>query len=141
MVPKKVFLYRPMMHTDPPPLMISLVEVSSCVARSRVSKLLWPNSTNYSSYFSPKKWIFFFLQKPLEALSNSNGMFGDGECDGVFCLWAHSVASLTHSNSQRLIKAGAMVRNEYAAISVRVAFIMFLHIFSYSVKFIYLFVC
>lgn len=67
-------------------------------------------------------------------------MFGDGECDGVFCLRAHSVASPTHSNPQRLIKARVMVRNEYAANSVRVAFIMFPHIFSYSINFIYLFI-
>lgn len=65
-------------------------------------------------------------------------MFGDGECDGVVCLRPRSVASPTHSNSQHLIKAGVVARNEYAAISVRVAFIMFLHIFSYSINFIYL---
>lgn len=67
-------------------------------------------------------------------------MFGDGECDAVLCLRARSVASPTHSNSQHLIKAGVMLRNEYAAISVRVAFIMFLHIFSYSINFICLFI-
>lgn len=62
------------------------------------------------------------------------------ECLEMANVMAFSVYGPAHSNSQRLIKAAAMVRNEYAAISVRVAFIMFLHIFSYSINFIYLFI-